>query len=191
MGKTFAAGYALDVEAYLAGEETSEMRHEYVGGEIYAMVGGSDKHNLIAGNLFAALHGHLRGSPCQIFQFDMKVRLYVAGEQMFYYPDVFVSCRVDDRAAYWREQPCLIIEVLSETTARIDRREKLLAYREITTLEDYLLVEQHAIRLTLHRRAADWRAVELGPEDTLRLASVAFEMPVMHIYDGVDLSNTG
>jgi Uma2 family endonuclease len=148
------------------------------------MVGASDTHNLISMNLAAALHQHLRDAPCQVFMSDMKVRLSIAGDDVFYYPDVLVSCREDDRARYWRQDPCLIIEILSEGTARIDRREKFLAYQQIDALEEYLVVEQDMPWMTMFRRSNSWRPNHLGPADTLRLASVALEMPVAEVYRG-------
>jgi Uma2 family endonuclease len=179
----------LSVEEYLESELAGEIRHEYIGGQVYAMGGASDAHNLIAMNLASALHGHLRGGPCQVFVSDMKVRLAIAGEQVFYYPDLVVSCRPDDRARSWREHPCLVVEVLSETSARTDRHEKLLAYRAISALQEYLLVEQSVPALTLLRRAEAWRPHRLGPEGRLRLDSVGFEIPVAALYEGVDLTS--
>jgi Uma2 family endonuclease len=176
------------VEEYLESELVGEIRREYIGGQVYAMVGASDAHNLIAMNLASALHRHLRGGPCQVFLSDMKVRLAIAGEDIFYYPDLLVSCRPDDRARYWREHPCLIVEVLSEATARTDRREKLLAYCEIGALEEYLLIEQGVPALTLLRRTEGWKPRRLGVADALRLDSVGFEIPVAALYEGVDLT---
>lgn len=188
MGHTAHSKETIDVETYLRGELASEVRHEYVGGRLYAMVGCSDSHNLIAMNLGTALHQHLRGDPCQVFMSDMKVRLQHAGEEAFYYPDLLVSCEPQDRARYWREQPCLVVEILSETTARIDRQEKLLAYREIAALQEYLLIEQDSAGLTLMRRAESWQPRPLALGDTLRLESLGLEIPVTELYEGVDLS---
>lgn len=128
----------LSVEDYLQGELRSDIRHEYVGGRIYAMVGASDVHNLVAMNLASALHQHLAGGRCQVFMSDMKLRLMVVGETIFYYPDIMVCCEAADRDRYFREQPRVIVEVLSETTARIDRREKLSAYQCIPSLRTCL-----------------------------------------------------
>ena len=97
------------------------------------------------------------------------------------------DCQADGRAPYWREQPCLIVEVTSESTARIDRREKFLAYREIPTLEDYLPIEQDAVGLTLFTRPGGWQPQALGPGDTLHLASVGLTIAVADIYEGVEL----
>jgi Uma2 family endonuclease len=113
----------ISIDEYLQGEERGEVRHEYIGGEVYAMVGTSDRHNMIAGNLFAALHPRLRGGPCRLFTSDMKVRLRVASDEAFYYPDLMVARDPADAATYFRTRPRLIVEVLSETTERIDRRE--------------------------------------------------------------------
>jgi Uma2 family endonuclease len=174
------------VEEYLQHELAGDIRHEYIGGHIYAMVGASDARNLIAMNLGSVLHNHLRGGPCQVFMSDMKLRLRIAGETVFYYPDLMVACRADDRARYWRDHPCLLVEVLSEATARTDRREKLLAYREIDSLEEYLLVEQDLASVTLHARARAWHPLHLGPADTLHLAAVDLELPVAALYEGVE-----
>jgi Uma2 family endonuclease len=178
----------IDVDTYLQGELTSELRREYIAGQVYAMGGTSDAHNLIALNFATRLHRHLRGGPCQVFMSDMKVRLRLSGEHIFYYPDLLVSCRADDRARYWREQPCLIVEITSRSTDRIDRREKLLAYREIAALEEYLLVDQATPRLTLLRRTDAWQPLVLTGSATLQLTSVALELPVMDLYEGVDLT---
>src|SRR2546423_8717771 len=82
----------VTVGDYLSGELRSEVRHEYVGGSVYAMAGASEEHNAIAGNLFAALHAHLRGKPCRVFFVDMKVRLLITHTDIFYYPDLMVAC---------------------------------------------------------------------------------------------------
>lgn len=155
----------LSVEDYLSGEESGELRHEYIGGEVYAMVGASDRHNLIAGNLFALLHSHLRGTSCRLFMSDMKVRLRVASDDAFYYPDLMLACDPDDGATYYRTHPCLIVEVLSDTTERIDRREKLLAYTSIDSLQEYVLLSQNRVEAELHRRADGWRAQVISSGD--------------------------
>ena len=88
---------------------------------------------------------------------DMKVRLRVASDDAFYYPDLMLACDPEDRATYYRTRPCLIVEVLSDTTQRIDRREKLLAYTSIDSLQEYLLLSQNGVEATLHRRVDGWR----------------------------------
>ena len=176
----------LSVTEYLEGELVSEIRHEYIDGEVYAMVGASDRHNLIAGNLFATLHPHVRGTNCQLFMSDMKVRLRVAGEDAFYYPDILLSCDPDDREAYFRSHPCLLVEVLSESTARIDRREKLLAYTQIESLQEYLLFSQDRQEVEIHRRRDGWR-IERIVKGELTIECVEFNIPLEQIYEGVSL----
>ncbi|MBI3776575.1 MAG: Uma2 family endonuclease [Gammaproteobacteria bacterium] len=177
----------LSVEEYIKGEESSEVRHEYIGGEVYAMVGTSDRHNLIAGNLFALLHAQLRGTPCRLFMSDMKVRLRVASDDAFYYPDLMLACNPDDRATYYRTQPCLIVEVLSETTERIDRREKLLAYTSIDSLQEYVLLSQNHIEVEVHRRVDGWRGQIVTTGD-VHLQCLSLDVSLAAIYEDVPLS---
>jgi len=174
----------LTVEAYIEGELHAEVRHEYLAGEVYAMTGASAPHNVIAGNLFSALHAHLRGGPCRVFMSDMKVRIQDAGEDYFYYPDLMVACRAEDNARYWREQPTLIVEVLSESTERIDHREKRWAYQRIAALEEYVLLAQDRMEAEVYRRAEDWMPQRFAADDTLTLASVGLSLPMMQVYEG-------
>lgn len=175
----------IPVAEYLAGEESAEVRHEYLAGEIYAMTGASARHNLICLNLASELRSHLRGGPCQVFMADLKLHLRVNADDYFYYPDLMVACRSDDSASHYREHPRVIAEVLSESTERIDRREKFFAYQRIAALEEYVLVAQDRAELTIYRRAAGWASTTLGAEDTLALASLDFRLPVAAVYAGV------
>lgn len=176
----------LTVDDYLAGEEASEIRHEYIAGEVYAMVGASDRHNLVAGNLFAALRPHVRGGPCQLFMADMKVRVAAAAQDAFYYPDLMLACDPADRHTYYRERPCLLVEVLSEATQRIDRREKLLAYTALPSLEEYLILSQDRPLAELHRRADDWR-VRRFAEGTVPIACLGVDVALATVYEDVPL----
>jgi Uma2 family endonuclease len=174
------------VEDYLAGEESADVKHEYVGGVVYAMAGGSLDHNAICLNLAAALRAHLRGGPCRVFIADVKVRLEHAGNEIFYYPDVMVGCDGRDTDPRFLRHPKVLIEVLSETTERIDRREKFWAYMSIDTLEEYALVAQDRREVTLHRRANGWRAeVVKDAAASLRLVSLDFTLPLAAVYEGV------
>ena len=125
---------------YLEGEKSSKVRHEYIDGQVYAMAGASKRHSEIAVNISTALRIASRRSPCRVYSSDVKVRL--AEHRSYYYPDVIVGCEEDEANDYYLEKPCLIVEVLSQTTAKRDRSEKLLAYMNIPTLRAYLLVEQ-------------------------------------------------
>lgn len=176
----------VPVEDYLAGEELSEVRHEFIGGAIHAMAGASEDHNIVAGNLFAALHSHLRGKPCRAYMADLKVRLEIARTDIFYYPDVMVACDARDTERYFKRYPKVLIEVLSPDTERIDRREKFLSYTQIETLEEYVLVAQDAMEMTVFRRTNNWQPEILRlPDQPLCLASLEFSLPLSLIYEGV------
>ncbi|OZA23168.1 MAG: hypothetical protein B7X93_12330 [Hydrogenophilales bacterium 17-61-9] len=177
---------------YLEGERTSQIRHEYVAGEVFAMAGGSKAHNIISGNVFSLLRNALRGSGYQTFIADMRV--HVAAQSSYYYPDVVVTCApgdlADDAPKDRVEWPSLIVEVLSPTTEAIDRREKMLAYRHIETLREYVLVDQERRWVEVYRRTdSGWAADLYSPEDTVTLnpatpdaAGLSFGMD--DVYDG-------
>lgn len=148
----------ITVEEYLAGELHGEIRHEYVDGQVYAMGGASDRHGLIVNALAFTLTPTARHKHCQLFTSDMKVQLSISDKQVFYYPDLLLSCDPSDREPYFRSKPCLIVEILSEGTERIDRREKLLAYQTIPSLQEYMLVAQDVRRVEIYRRSNNWQA---------------------------------
>lgn len=176
----------VSVADYLADEESADCRHEYLAGEVYAMSGASARHNTICLNLAAALHRHLTGGPCRVFMSDLKVHLRNAGEEYFYYPDVMVACRPDDTASHSRDHPCVLVEVMSPTTERTDRREKLFAYQQIAALEEYVLIAQDNIELAVHRRADGWVASRPTAEGILELKSIGFVLPVAALYASTD-----
>lgn len=175
----------LSVEDYLAGEAVSEQRHEYIDGEVYAMTGASDRHGLIVSNLVAALRPLIRGQGCQLFSNDMKVRLRIAGQDIFYYPDLLLSCAEDDRETYFRTKPCILIEVLSESTERTDRREKFLSYTTLPSLRDYLLVSQTQRQVWHYRRSRAWEA-EVVTEGELRFDCLEISLALAAIYEEIE-----
>ncbi len=175
----------LTVKEYLDGELVSDIRHEYIAGQVFAIAGASANHNLIAGNMYSRLRSHLRGSQCSTFMSDMKVRIQTA--DIFYYPDVLVSCDPQDTDDYCKTQPCLIIEVVSRSTATIDRREKLLNYRQIESLKEYILISQDRIKIEVYRQddQGQWWLETLGEEDELHLESVGLRMSMAEVYEDV------
>jgi Uma2 family endonuclease len=175
----------LSVEEYLASEEGGEVRHEYIDGQIYAMTGASDRHGLIVSNLVAGLRPLIRGRGCQLFANDMKVRLQIADQDIFYYPDLLLSCDPDDRETYFRTKPCMVVEVLSDSTERIDRREKFLAYTTLPSLQDYLLVSQTRREVWHYRRSLDW-ATEVLTEGDLGLDCLEIRLPLESIYEEIE-----
>lgn len=187
-----AVAYAADpehpymsVEEYLERERDSPLRHEYVEGHVYAMAGASDDHNRIAGNIFSFLHSALRGKPCEPFMSDMKAKVSSQRASAFYYPDVLVACDPTDKEKYYRERPVVIVEVLSPETRRTDEREKAIAYRWVSSVKVYLLVEQDCLRITvLHRADNDWRREVIeGRTAALRLDCLRVEIPMERIYE--------
>jgi Uma2 family endonuclease len=176
----------VSVEDYLASEEGSEVKHEYVSGALYAMAGATKEHNQIAGNIYAAVRSALRGGPCRAFFADVKVRLKIMDEDVFYYPDVLVGCDPRDTHAHYLVFPKVIFEVLSTATEKLDRREKKWNYRTIETLEEYVLVAQDRIEVTAFRRASGWQpevVSKLGQE--IEIKSLRLSLPVSAIYEEV------
>ncbi|MDX1655358.1 MAG: Uma2 family endonuclease [Candidatus Competibacteraceae bacterium] len=176
--------YSLD--QYLALERDGEVRHEFLDGEIVAMVGSSRLHNALATRLIAALYGHLRGTPCRVAGSDMKV--LVAPANRVYYPDLVVSCAdpAGELDEYTESHPRLIIEILSPSTAMIDRREKRLAYGLLESLQDYVLVAQDEAKVEVYSRQQDgWTHTLYGVGETVLLPSVDLALPVGAIYEGL------
>ena len=176
----------LSVADYLAGEDGAEVRHEYIAGQVYAMSGASRSHGLIALNIATFLRPRLRGTGCQLFASGMKVRLRIQGDDIFYYPDLLLSCDPADRATYYCTAPCLLVEVLSESTAALDRREKFWAYRTLPSLREYLLVAQDRTWARIHRRDRDW-APEIVESGAVRLDCLDCELPLDVVYEDLAL----
>ena len=178
---------ALTVEEFLEMEEASSTKHEYVGGQIYALAGASERHNLIAANVLAVLWQAARGGPCRVYGSDMRLRL---GDTAVYYPDVQVACEHDASIQSYITRPCLIVEVLSPSTQSVDLREKWLAYRDIPSLRDYLIVWRDQRRVMLHYRAADddqWYDTVLGGQAGVKLQCPTMKLSLEEIYEGLDV----
>ena len=179
----------VTVDDYLEGEQATEVKHEYLAGQIVAMGGASDKHGLIAGALYAALLPAARRKACQLFSAEMKVRVDHDGESYFYYPDLLLSCQPDDKeSAYYRRHPCLLVEVLSPSTERIDTREKLFAYRLLPSLREYLLLRQDRVQADLYQWSDEgrWQHHVLGqPDDALALRCLDAAVSLRDVYADV------
>lgn len=175
---------------YLAMDDASQRRHEYLAGQVYLMTGGSQRHNRIAINLVRLLADRLEGMPCQVFINDMK--LHVEAADCVYYPDVFVHCGSGVATAdKLVRDATLVVEVLSGSTAGIDRREKLLAYRKLPGLREYWMVSQDEQRVELHSRTVggDWQVVVYVAGDAIPAESVGGEpIAVSRLYAGTDLA---
>ena len=174
---------------YLVWEQDQPGRNEDVDGEVFAMSGASDAHGTAAGNLFASLHTHSRGTPCKPFIAGMKV--HVEAANAFFYPDILVTCDPRDRApeaSHVKRHPLLIVEVLSPTTEAYDRGNKFAAYRTLASLQEYVLVSLEQRRIEVFRRDATghWVLYPFALDEALELASVDFRCPVAEIFEGVE-----
>ena len=176
----------VSVEDYLAAERTSSVRHEYVDGELFAMGGASRAHNSLATSLTRHLGNHLDGGPCRIAASDMKVR--PAEATRFYYPDLVVSCNdpSEEPDEHVETHPTLVIEILSESTREIDRREKRLVYQGIATLREYVLIEQGVPEVVVYRRDGDgWLRLTFGAGERATFESLGFAIDVDVLYRDV------
>ena len=186
-----AEKHNLSETEYLAFEESSLTRYEYIAGEVYAMAGGSQRHNRIALNTASILLACLAGQPCQVFMSDVK--LNVAKDSAYYYPDVMATCAEHATAANESAvvtDPVLVIEVLSPSTETIDRREKLHAYRRLPTLQEYVLISQDMQQVEIYRRQGDvgWLYIPCEPGDSVDFASVGVTLPIAELYTGTDVA---
>ena len=167
---------------YLEGEKIAALKHEYVDGHIYAMAGAHSNHNVLSGNVHGEFRNHLKGKPCRAYMSDMKVR--IANGSKYYYPDVLVNCPPVN--GYFTETPTIIVEVLSNSTRRIDETEKRLAYMQIETLEEYVLIAQDFVQIEVIRKSEGWKSAKYFLGDEVTLSSIGLTLSVEEIYDGVD-----
>jgi Uma2 family endonuclease len=175
-------------EEYLALEQASDTKHEYLDGVIYAwqgpvaMTGASVRHNDICLNIVAALRTHLRGTGCRVNMTDVK--LNVVSRRAFFYPDVIVTGSEKDRAAQLiLKEPTLIFEVSSDSTGEFDRGEKFEAYKLIPTLREYVIVSGGGRRVEVFSRDAAWQPVIEATAGAVRLASIDATLSLDTIYE--------
>jgi Uma2 family endonuclease len=183
----------LSPAEYLDREEKSPVKCEYVNGEIYAMSGAKRRHNLIAANLLYRARGAAAGrrSGSQVFGSDMKV--HVETHNSFYYPDLSACCDPSDRDELFLSRPCFIVEVLSPSTALIDRREKRASYTTLESLREYVMVDQDRMLVEMYRReSSGWRGYLLNqPGDVVESTCLGLEVSLQQIYEGVELPPPG
>ncbi len=175
----------VSIDEYLRGEESSGVKHEYIGGVIHAMAGGSNQHNAIALEALLSLGGQLRGKPCQPFNSDTKVRIEFADHTRFYYPDAMVVCHSNPVTDHFQDQPVVVIEVLSESTRRTDLGEKRDAYLALPSLKVLMLVESDRPLTTIHRRKSEGGfAVEThaGLEAVIDLPEIGASLALADLY---------
>jgi len=172
----------ISFREYLDGEAFAEERHEYVDGKVFAMAGASEGHEIVAGSLFASMFMHLKGSPCRAFKGDMKLKVNVQRRELGYYPDIMVTCDPADDHSLFKEKPKVIVEVMSDY--KKDHLEKLFAYQQIPTLEQYLVVSQDPAekKAWLYQRRNDWQQEEGAPDGIITLSSLNFSIGLAELY---------
>mgnify|MGYP001570243565 CR=1 FL=1 len=173
---------------YLAMEEAAEYKSEYYAGEIFAMAGGTTDHSLIAGNVIQALNNLFESKPCRVFNSD--VRLLVQPSGLYTYPDIMVICgkiQFVERRKDTVTNPLVIVEVLSESTRDYDRGAKFNFYKQIPSLQEYVMIESESARVECYRRAGDKWTIETydNLNNVARFESLACEIPVKRIYNKV------
>ena len=192
-------------EEYLQLEADSDIKHEYIDGEVYAMAGATDTHVTIALNMAVLLRTHLRNSGCRVFISDMKVKIEAknrcldarslapegdAGSHRFFYPDVIVTCEAQDRQnSTFKQFPRLVIEVLSDSTETFDRGDKFFDYQSLLSLQEYVLINTKKARIECFRRTAEglWLLQFYPMEDSqFELTSVEFFGKIADIYEQVE-----
>jgi len=173
-------------EQYLEAEMNSEVRHEFANGFVVAQAGASRIHNLIAVTVSSILRAHLKGGSCRTYVSDMKVRINTQDLDLFYYPDVMISCDKNPVSEYYEDKPCVLIEILSDSTESKDRLEKLNAYSKLPSLQEYILISQHCVAIDIYRRSEGSFDLErLSDGDTLSIQSIGLEVLVKDLYEDV------
>lgn len=178
----------VSVDDYLARELVSTVKHEYLGGVVYAMAGARNAHNIIATNTLVALGSRLRGRSCRPFNSDTKIRVRLPAQVRFYYPDASVICRPNPQTGSFQDEPAVLVEVLSRRTRRIDEGEKKEAYLTIPSLGAYLLIEQDSPAVVVFRRTEHGFVREVFQEldAVLPLPEIEMDLPLAEIYEAVE-----
>lgn len=182
MALKLAQSHYISEAEYLAGELISEIKHEYIGGEVYAMAGASRSHNIIASNIARKFGNHLENTPCITFSSDMKVK--ANGD--FFYPDVSVVCDDLQGDDYYTESPIIIVEVLSKSTRRRDKSTKFQAYKTLPSLQEYVLIDQDFVEIEVCRKSANWFPARYFLGDEVTFESIGLTLSVADIYQRVE-----
>jgi Uma2 family endonuclease len=191
----------LTLEEYLQYEDTAQQKHEYFQGEIFAMAGASDRHNIISVNMLAEFKNQLKGKPCRPFGSDF--RIYIPENTLFTYPDISIICgkfilkdkeNTLDKYRDPARQPSVITEILSGSTKNYDRGDKFKLYRDIPSLKEYILVDSEAIGIEVFRinEKGHWELDEhKSIHEVLHILTVDISLPLLQIYSESDLEHAG
>lgn len=181
----------MSVSEYLESEQKSAVRREYVGGQVYAMAGASQRHSRIGGNIFGHFLQLARDKNCRVHHESMKFYVDDPGKddfgQAFYYPDVMVVCEKAMADDYYETEPCILVEVLSLSTASVDLREKYLEYTRVPSLRAYLIVDQNTLFVRHWWRDDEgrWQQQDLTGDGNISLPCLNGEISLPQIYRGV------
>ena len=187
---SIAARTYLTPEEYIAAERKATLKSEYLSGEIVAMSGASNEHNLITMNTANGLYNQVTDRGCRVYASDMRVGI---GEgTSYFYPDIAVTCdspRFEDDAFDTLINPQVVIEVLSDSTANYDRGEKFRRYRQLESLQEYILISQDQVHVEHYlRQGKQWVLSEFSElENVLPLTSIGAELSLNQIYRFVEL----
>jgi Uma2 family endonuclease len=176
----------MSLDEFLRFENAHLERHEFVAGEVFAMSGGTLRHSRIIQNISFTLMSRLRGGPCEVHSNIVKVQV---GDDRIYYPDGLVLCGRVPGDALVVHEPLVIVEVTSPSTSRADRTDKLDGYRRLTSLETYLIVDQHRRRVDRHWRDADrsWQWEQYLVDGSVPIPRLDTPLTLDEIYEGIDL----
>lgn len=172
----------VSVEDYLDHESAQNIRHEYIDGQVYAMAGASMNHNRITSNLVRLLGNHLLGRPCEVFSSDMLLQ---TSATRYRYPDVMVSCQSQAENELLLSSPLLLVEVMSHSTRKTDKEIKRLEYLQLTSLMEYVLIEQDFVEIEVLRRSQNWQPSYYYLGDEVVFESVGLSLPVLEVYQRV------
>lgn len=178
----------LTVDDYLAGEIQSPVKYEYVDGRVYAMAGGSNVHSRISSRVLIFLGGQLAGSSCEAFNSDTKIRVQRQSRNFFYYPDASVVCESNADSDTFQDQPVVVVEVISESTRRVDEGEKRDNYLSIPSLNTYVLLEQDRAAARVFQRGTDGlfcESVYCETDAVISLVAIGAELRFADLYAGI------
>jgi Uma2 family endonuclease len=173
-------------EEYFAWEEKQLEKHELIDGRVYAMSGGTQNHSAIAINFLLLIKSHLRGNQCKVFNSDLKVN--ILNTRNYTYPDLSVTCdRRDNSSPQYITYPCLIVEVLSDSTEAYDRGKKFEKYRRNPNLVDYVLVSSDEMAIDMYHRndAGDWLILSYRAGDRVELRSIGLSLAIEQFYEEI------
>jgi Uma2 family endonuclease len=173
-------------EEYFSWEEKQLERHELIDGRVYAMSGGTQNHSAIKLNVGSLIRSHLRGNPCRVFNSDLKVN--ILNTPNYTYPDLSVTCDGRDREnALYITYPCLIVEVLSDSTEAYDRGKKFEKYRRNPNLVDYVLVSSDEIAIDIYHKndGGEWVILSYREGERVEFKSIHLSLPIEQLYEEI------